>query len=73
MISVLSRLGRGQKESVEYLVKWKDWPSQYNEWYPVECLLENAKDLVAKYNAVFAFAAGLTNQARKRGRPRKQP
>ena len=64
---------RGRETSIEYLVQWKGWPHQYDEWYPQECLTEHANDLIQEYEAKHATAAGLPNQAAKRGRgrPRK--
>ena len=31
-----------------FLLKWKDWPSEYNQWVPEEDM-ENAQDMVNKF------------------------
>ena len=43
------RYGKGKPET-EYLVQWKGFGPAYNEWYPVR-LLQNAKELMAEYDA----------------------
>lgn len=46
--SILDAEGRGKKRT--YLVKWKGWSSDYDSWEPVEHL-DNAKEIIEKYNA----------------------
>jgi hypothetical protein len=38
----------GGKKCIEYLVKFKGYGNQWNDWYPIT-LLDNAKDLVQDY------------------------
>jgi transposase InsO family protein len=36
------------RETTYFLLKWKDWPSEYNQWVPEEDM-ENAKDIINKF------------------------
>ena len=45
----LRRYGRGKK-IIEYLVKWKGYGPEFNEWYG-EDLLDNAVDLMLEYES----------------------
>jgi hypothetical protein len=36
------------RETTYFLLKWKDWPSEYNQWVPEEDI-ENAKDIINKF------------------------
>ena len=44
--------GRGKKTVVKYLVKWKDWGSVQNVWYPVEDL-QKAKESMEDYDTEY--------------------
>ena len=71
----IRKVGRNAKSEVEYLIKWKRWSDQYNEWYPRELLMENASDLVLEWEAQNLQQEDNPSQKeqpkRKRGRPRK--
>lgn len=41
---------QGNRPTIEYLVKWKDYGSQYNEWYPRIILMQNATELINDYD-----------------------
>jgi hypothetical protein len=41
-------LKRRRKEIIQYLVRWKGWPPEYDQWYDI-AKLENAMDLVHEY------------------------
>ena len=43
---ILDHQGEGDK--VKYLVKWEDWPAEYNTWEPPENLA-NAQRLLQSY------------------------
>jgi hypothetical protein len=36
------------RKTTYFLIKWKDWPSEYNQWVPEEDM-ENARDAIAKF------------------------
>jgi hypothetical protein len=42
------RFGRKAKPIKEYLIRWKGYGAEYDEWYG-EDMLDNAKELVAEY------------------------
>ena len=64
---VNKRLRRYGRESVikEYLVRWKEYESEYDEWYD-EDLLNNASELVINYD--IAHPKSNTRERRERGR-----
>ncbi|KAJ6033888.1 hypothetical protein N7444_003584 [Penicillium canescens] len=42
---------RGEKKfqnELHYLVKWKGWPSEYNQWVPLSDM-GNARGIIAKF------------------------
>jgi len=55
----------GNKDGIEYLVKYVGWGAAWNEWHPIE-LLGNARDLVEDYESRLKL-----KPARRSGRPRK--
>jgi hypothetical protein len=38
-----------EKRQIKYLIKWKDWPKDYNTWLKAYLYLENTKELVKEY------------------------
>jgi hypothetical protein len=72
----------GNKNNLEYLVKYKGYGNEWNEWQPVEAL-GNAQDLVNEYEQRLAQKPAEQKKSkahrdpapeqvvRKRGRPRK--
>ncbi|XP_002737497.1 uncharacterized protein LOC100368899 [Saccoglossus kowalevskii] len=59
---------RYRRGRIEYLVKWKDWPNQYNTWEPRENILDE--------RLIFEFYSernqGEFGECRKGRRPRKR-
>jgi hypothetical protein len=61
-----------------YLLKWKGWPSEYDEWIPTDNM-GNTQEAVGRYQKVRGLRrrrppedAGGKETMRKQGRPRKQ-
>jgi hypothetical protein len=36
------------QNELHYLVKWKGWPSEYNQWVPAQDM-ENARGMISKF------------------------
>lgn len=70
---------RIQHGVTHYLVKWKDWPAEYNEWVP-EPNMQNAPEVIREYRVTMGKRTRLGHESeasrgaahRRRGRPRKK-
>jgi hypothetical protein len=68
-----------KKRQIEYLIKWKDWPEDYNTWLKVYLYLKNTKELVKEYreshglNEPLRKAYQTKEEADRTSRKRRRP
>ena len=39
---------KGHGSSTQYLIQWKGWGPEHNQWYPVHCL-QDCAELIEEY------------------------
>ena len=58
------RKDRGRKEEVQYLIKWKGWNNEFNQWLPATEIY--AHDLIQRYEEAHERPAPATRGAARR-------